>query len=74
MALKLVLDDRTVPCATRSGRVPAMPSNGPKGVPIKPRPAPSFRWIRILYRRWQTNTPYNESSHLKAPPARRGSP
>jgi hypothetical protein len=50
-----------------------VPGNGPKVVPIKPRPAPSFKWMRILCRRWQTNTPYNESTYLNAP-ALRASP
>ena len=26
----------------------------------------AFKWIRILYRCWQTRTPYNESTYLKA--------
>lgn len=33
----------------------------------------AFKWIRIVYRCWQTNTPYDESVYLKAL-ARRGSP
>jgi len=33
----------------------------------------AFKWIRILYRCWQTNTPYNEAVYLKAL-KRRGSP
>jgi Transposase IS116/IS110/IS902 family len=33
----------------------------------------AFKWIRILYRCWQTNTPYDESTYLNAL-ARRGSP
>jgi transposase len=33
----------------------------------------AFKWIRILYRCWQTNTPYNESIYLNAL-VRRGSP
>ncbi len=33
----------------------------------------AFKWIRILYRCWQTRTPYDESIYLKAL-ARRGSP
>jgi transposase len=33
----------------------------------------AFKWIRILYRCWQTNTPYNETLYLKAL-KRRGSP
>jgi transposase len=33
----------------------------------------AFKWIRILYRCWQTNTPYNEALYLKAL-KRRGSP
>jgi transposase len=33
----------------------------------------AFKWIRILYRCWQTNTPYNESMYLNAL-VRRGSP
>ena len=33
----------------------------------------AFKWIRILYRCWQTHTPYNESTYLKAL-ERRGSP
>ena len=33
----------------------------------------AFKWIRILYRCWQTRTPYNESKYLKAL-ERRGSP
>ena len=33
----------------------------------------AFKWIRILYRCWQTRTPYNESVYLKAL-ERRGSP
>ena len=33
----------------------------------------SFKWIRILYRCWQTRTPYDESVYLKAL-QRRGSP
>ncbi len=33
----------------------------------------AFKWIRILYRCWQTRTPYNESTYLKAL-ERRGSP
>jgi transposase len=33
----------------------------------------AFKWIRILYRCWQTNTPYDESVYLKAL-ERRGSP
>ncbi len=33
----------------------------------------AFKWIRILYRCWQTRIPYNESAYLKAL-ARRGSP
>jgi transposase len=33
----------------------------------------AFKWIRILYRCWQTNTPYDESVYLKAL-QRRGSP
>jgi hypothetical protein len=46
--MELVLDDGTVPFATRSGRVPTMLSNGPKVVPITPRPGPSFKWSRSL--------------------------
>ena len=26
----------------------------------------AFKWIRILYRCWQTNTPYDESRYLSA--------
>ena len=33
----------------------------------------AFKWIRILYRCWETHTPYNESVYLKAL-QRRGSP
>ena len=33
----------------------------------------AFKWIRILYRCWQTHTPYNEAVYLKAL-KRRGSP
>jgi transposase len=33
----------------------------------------AFKWIRILYRCWQTKTPYDESTSLNAL-ARRGSP
>ncbi len=33
----------------------------------------AFKWIRILYRCWQTQTPYNEALYLKAL-KRRGSP
>lgn len=33
----------------------------------------AFKWIRILYRCWQTQTPYDESKHLNAL-RRRGSP
>jgi transposase len=33
----------------------------------------AFKWIRILFRCWKTNTPYNESVYLKAL-KRRGSP
>jgi transposase len=33
----------------------------------------SFKWIRILYRCWQTHTPYDESRYLNAL-KRRGSP
>ncbi len=33
----------------------------------------AFKWIRILYRCWQTRIPYHESAYLKAL-ARRGSP
>ena len=33
----------------------------------------AFKWIRILYRCWQTKTPYNESVYLNAL-KRRGSP
>jgi len=33
----------------------------------------AYKWIRILYRCWQTRTPYNESVYLKAL-ERRGSP
>ncbi len=33
----------------------------------------AFKWIRILYRCWQTKTPYNEALYLKAL-QRRGSP
>lgn len=33
----------------------------------------AFKWIRIVYRCWQTNTPYDESTYLKAL-ERRGSP
>jgi transposase len=33
----------------------------------------AYKWIRILYRCWQTNTPYNEAVYLKAL-ERRGSP
>jgi transposase len=33
----------------------------------------AFKWIRILYRCWQTKIPYNESTYLSAL-ARRGSP
>ena len=33
----------------------------------------AFKWIRILYRCWQTRTPYNESVYLNAL-KRRGSP
>jgi len=33
----------------------------------------AFKWIRILYRCWQTRTPYNEANYLKAL-ERRGSP
>ncbi|MEE8060110.1 MAG: IS110 family transposase [Pseudomonadales bacterium] len=33
----------------------------------------AFKWIRILYRCWQTRTPYDESKYLKAL-ERRGSP
>ena len=36
------------------------------------RPA-EFKWIRILYRCWQTKTPYDESTYLNAL-KRRGSP
>ena len=33
----------------------------------------AFKWIRILYRCWQTRIPYDESTYLKAL-ERRGSP
>lgn len=33
----------------------------------------AFKWIRILYRCWQTRTPYDESTYLKSL-QRRGSP
>ena len=33
----------------------------------------AFKWIRILYRCWQTSTPYDEAKYLKAL-QRRGSP
>ena len=33
----------------------------------------AYKWIRILYRCWQTSTPYNEAVYLKAL-ERRGSP
>ncbi len=33
----------------------------------------AFKWIRILYRCWQTRTPYDEATYLKAL-KRRGSP
>lgn len=33
----------------------------------------AFKWIRILYRCWETRTPYDEASYLKAL-ERRGSP
>ena len=33
----------------------------------------AFKWIRILYRCWQTRTPYDESTYLQAL-KRRGSP
>jgi transposase IS116/IS110/IS902 family protein len=33
----------------------------------------AFKWSRILYRCWQTNTPYHESMYLNAL-VRRGSP
>jgi transposase len=33
----------------------------------------AFKWIRILYRCWQTHTPYDESTYLNAL-VRRGSP
>ena len=33
----------------------------------------AFKWIRILYRCWQTSTPYNETRYLEAL-RRRGSP
>ena len=33
----------------------------------------AFKWIRILYRCWQTRTPYDEATYLKAL-LRRGSP
>lgn len=33
----------------------------------------AFKWIRILYRCWQTRTPYNEATYLNAL-KRRGSP
>jgi len=32
-----------------------------------------MKWIRILYRCWQTSTPYDESTYLTAL-VRRGSP
>jgi len=35
--------------------------------------ARAFNWIRILYRCWQTRTPYDESTYLNAL-KRRGSP
>jgi transposase len=37
------------------------------------RRALAFKWIRIIYRCWQTNTPYDESVYLRAL-ERRGSP
>src|ERR1035438_3068651 len=33
----------------------------------------AFKWIRILYRCWQTRTPYNETTYLNAL-RKRGSP
>jgi hypothetical protein len=33
----------------------------------------AFKWIRILYRCWQTRTPYDKSTYLNAL-KRRGSP
>src|SRR6266404_151251 len=33
----------------------------------------AFKWIRILYRCWQTRTPYDEATYLNAL-SRRGSP
>ena len=33
----------------------------------------AFKWVRILYRCWQTRTPYDESTYLQAL-QRRGSP
>ena len=33
----------------------------------------AFKWVRILYRCWQTRTPYDESKHLESL-RRRGSP
>jgi hypothetical protein len=33
----------------------------------------AYKWIRILYRCWQTKTPYNEAVYLKAL-ERKGSP
>jgi len=38
-----------------------------------PGRALAFKWIRILYRCWQTRTPYDESTYLNAL-KRRGSP
>jgi hypothetical protein len=33
----------------------------------------AFKWIRILYRCWQTRTPYDETTYLNAL-RKRGSP
>ena len=33
----------------------------------------AFKWLRILYRCWQTRTPYDESTYLNAL-KKRGSP
>jgi len=33
----------------------------------------AFKWIRIVFRCWKSNTPYDESTYLKAL-KKRGSP
>jgi len=54
------------PSPNRLGPRPTISSKNEPAKRIKPACALAFKWIRILWRCWQTRTPYDESRYIAA--------